>query len=246
MAAVDTSAALIAEAKSLAPERPKMGVVFWTSVSWILLVVAAAVLADLLPLRDPDALGIRTGEIQRFESPGVNAWFGGDGQGRDLFAQIVHGARPAMVLSAAVTLIGGSLGVLIGVVAGYVRGRTDAVIMGIAEIMFAFPAIVLLFAVGAIWGITMAILIPVMAVLAVPGYARIVRGVTIAVAERDFVDAARAMGASRSRVVIKELLPLVALPAIAFGFLGFGLVIATEGALAFLGLGLGLMLRRRR
>ncbi|MDG1877091.1 MAG: dipeptide/oligopeptide/nickel ABC transporter permease/ATP-binding protein [Acidimicrobiales bacterium] len=238
MATVETNAAPIPEAKSFAPERPKMGVVFWTSVSWILLVIAAAVLADLLPLRDPDALGIRTGEIQRFESPGVNAWFGGDGQGRDLFAQIVHGARPAMVLSAAVTLIGGSLGVLIGVVAGYVRGRTDAVIMGIAEIMFAFPAIVLLFAVGAIWGITMAILIPVMAVLAVPSYARIVRGVTIAVAERDFVDAARAMGASQSRVVIKELLPLVALPAIAFGFLGFGLVIATEGALAFLGLGL--------
>ncbi len=218
--------------------RPSMGFIFWLSVTWILLVVLAAALADVVPLRDPDALGVRTGEIERFETPGKNAWFGGDGQGRDLFAQVIHGARPAMVLSAAVTSIGGSLGVLVGVVAGYFRGRTDSVIMGVAEIMFAFPAIILLFAVSAVWGMTMAILIPAMAILAVPGYARIVRGVTIALAERDFVDAARAMGASRSRVVIKELLPLVALPAIAFGFLGFGLVIATEGALAFLGLGL--------
>lgn len=220
------------------PDRPSMGVVFWLSVGWILLVVVAAVLADVLPFRDPDALGIRTGEVERFESPGANAWFGGDGQGRDLFAQVVQGARPAMVLSAAVTFIGAALGITIGVVAGYVRGRTDAIVMAIAEVMFAFPAIVLLFAISAIWGITMAILIPVMGILAVPGYARIVRGVTIALAERDFVDAARAMGASRTRVVVKELLPLVALPALAFAFLGFGLVIATEGALAFLGLGL--------
>lgn len=218
--------------------RPAMGVIFWVSVGWIVVVVAAALLGDVLPLRDPDALGIRSGEVERFESPGTNAWFGGDGQGRDLFAQVVQGARPAMILATAVTVIAGTAGTIIGVVAGYVRGRVDAVVMGVAEVMFAFPALVLLFAVSAIWGITMGLLIVVMAVLSVPGYARIVRGVTIALAEREFVDAARAMGASRTRVVVRELLPLVTLPAIAFGFLGFGLVIATEGALAFLGLGL--------
>ena len=218
--------------------RPRVGALTLVSLAWIALLVFVAAFADLLPLRDPAALGIRTGEVARYEPPGANAWFGGDGQGRDLFAQTVHATRPVLLLATSVTVFSATLGVLVGIVAGYVRGRVDAVIMAIAEIMFAFPSLVLLFAISAIWGISMMILIPVFTILGIPPYARIVRGVTIALAEREFVDAARALGASRRRIVLRELAPLVALPAAAYAFLGFAIVIATEGALAFLGLGL--------
>jgi len=215
-----------------------VGLVAGLSLAWIGLIVLIAVFADALPLRDPSALGIRTGEVGRYEPPGRNAWFGGDGQGRDLFSQTIHATRPVLILATTVTVLSATLGTLVGIIAGYVRGRVDAVIMAIAEIMFAFPSLVLLFAISAIWGISMTILIPVFTVLGIPPYARIVRGVTIALAEREFVDAARALGAGRRRIILKELAPLVALPAAAYAFLGFAIVVATEGALAFLGLGL--------
>jgi len=208
------------------------------SLAWIGLVVLMAVFADVLPVRDPSALGIRTGEVGRFEAPGWNAWFGGDAQGRDLFAQTIHATRPVLILATTVTVMSASLGLLVGLAAGYIGGRTDAIIMAIAEVMFAFPSLVLLFAISAIWGISMTILIPVFTILGIPPYARIVRGVTITLAEREFVDAARALGASSRRIILRELAPLVALPAVAYAFLGFAIVVATEGALAFLGLGL--------
>ena len=238
MALAETPVAAGSGLEREARGRPRLGVVVGLSLAWIALVVFVALFADLLPVRDPGALGIRTGEVGRFESPSLNAWFGGDAQGRDLFAQTIHATRPVLLLATAVTVMSASLGLLVGLAAGYIGGRTDAVVMAVADVMFAFPSLVLLFAISAIWGISMAILIPVFTVLGIPPYARIVRGVTIALAEREFVDAARALGASPGRIIIKELAPLVALPAVAYAFLGFAIVIATEGALAFLGLGL--------
>jgi len=217
---------------------PKMGVIFWLSMGWIALVAFGAIFAEVLPIRDPEALGIRTGEVDRYESPGRNAWFGGDGQGRDLFSQVVFGSRPALLLAVSVTVLASVLGTFVGIVAGYARGRLDATIMGIADAMFAFPSLVLLFAISATWGISLQVLIPVFTILGIPAYARITRSVTIALAEREFVDAARSMGANRRRILLQELAPNVALPALAFAFLGFAIVIATEGALAFIGLGL--------
>ena len=87
-----------------------LGVIFWVSVSWIVVLVFVALFADVLPIRDPEALGIITREVEPFERPGWNAWFGSDGQGKDLFANVVHGARPALVLGLTVTLLAASIG----------------------------------------------------------------------------------------------------------------------------------------
>jgi peptide/nickel transport system permease protein len=215
-----------------------MGLVFWTSIGWIAVVAFGAIFADVLPLRDPEELGIVTGEVERFEPPGANAWFGGDAQGKDLFSQVVFGSRPAMLLAVSVTVLAATLGTLVGLIAGYAKGRTDTVIMAIADAFFAFPSLVLLFSISATFGISLQILIPVFTILGIPAYARIVRGVTLALSEREFVDAARSMGATKRRILLRELAPNVAVPALAFAFLGFAIVIATEGALAFIGLGL--------
>ena len=129
-----------------APQRG-LGIVFWVSMLWIALLFFLAIFANVLPIRDPDELGIITREVEPFESPGRNAWFGADAQGKDLFANVVHGARPALILGITVTLIAASIGTTIGIIAGYFRGRTDSVIMASTDIALAFPAIVLLIAV---------------------------------------------------------------------------------------------------
>ena len=76
----------------------KLGAVFWLAMAWIVLLVFLALFRDLLPLRDPEALGIRTREVRKFEDPSWNAWFGGDSQGRDQLARIVQGTRPALII----------------------------------------------------------------------------------------------------------------------------------------------------
>jgi len=218
--------------------RKRLGLGFWLSAGWILLVVFFAIFADLLPLRDPEELGILSREVESFERPGWNAWFGADSSGRDLFANIVHGARPALILGIIVTVVAAFLGGAIGVIAGYAKGWVDTIIMTLADTAFAFPALVLLIAVRASFGNSLTVFIVIFSLLGIPGYARIVRGATLALSEREFVEAARAMGASGPLIIGRELVPNVALPVLSFAFLGFAIVIAAEGGLAFIGLSL--------
>jgi peptide/nickel transport system permease protein len=216
----------------------KLGVLFWLAAVWIVLLVLLAIFRDLLPLRDPEDLGIRTGEVRKFEDPGWNAWFGGDSQGRDQLARVVQGVRPALIIGLSVTVIAGFLGSAIGVTAGYLRGKVDAVTTVIIDIFLAFPGLVLLIAVRASFGNSMFVFIVLFTVTSIPAYARIVRGASFALSERDFVDAAAAMGATKRRVLWKELAPNVAIPVLSFAFIGFALVIVAEGGLAFIGLSL--------
>ena len=216
----------------------KLGAVFWLAMAWIVLLVFLALFRDLLPLRDPEALGIRTREVRKFEDPSWNAWFGGDSQGRDQLARIVQGTRPALIIGVAVTTIAGLLGTAIGVTSGYLRGRFDAFTTVVIDIFLAFPGLVLLIAVRASFGNSMPVFIVLFSITSIPAYARIVRGASFALSEREFVDAAAAMGATKRRVLWKELAPNVAIPALSFAFIGFALVIVGEGALAFIGLSL--------
>ncbi|MGB3737289.1 MAG: dipeptide/oligopeptide/nickel ABC transporter permease/ATP-binding protein [Ilumatobacter sp.] len=234
--AAEASASVEHPAADLA-ER-KLGFVFWMAVAWILLLVFLAVFRDLLPLRDPEALGIRTREVRKYEDPSWNAWFGADSQGRDQLARVVQGTRPALIIGVTVTVIAGFLGTAIGVTSGYLRGRVDAFTTVVIDIFLAFPGLVLLIAVRASFGNSMSVFIVLFSITSIPAYARIVRGASFALSEREFVDAAAAMGATKRRVLWKELAPNVAIPALSFAFIGFALVIVGEGALAFIGLSL--------
>jgi peptide/nickel transport system permease protein len=219
-------------------QKRRLGLTFWLSAGWIFTVVFLALFRDILPIRDPDELGIRTREVAKFESPGWNAFFGGDGQGRDMFARVVQGARPALILGLTVTIIGGILGSAVGVTSGYLRGKVDTVTTVFIDIALAFPGLVLLIAVRATFGNSMFVFIVLFSLTSIPGYARIVRGASFALSERDFVDAAAAMGATKRRIILRELAPNIALPVLSFAFIGFALVIVAEGGLAFIGLSL--------
>ena len=219
-------------------QKRRLGLTFWLSAGWIFTLVFLALFRDILPIRDPDELGIRTREVAKFESPGWNAFFGGDGQGRDMFARAVQGARPALILGLTVTIIGGILGSAVGVTSGYLRGKVDTVTTILIDIALAFPGLVLLISVRATFGNSMFVFIVLFSLTSIPGYARIVRGASFALSERDFVDAAEAMGATKRRIILRELAPNIALPVLSFAFIGFALVIVAEGGLAFIGLSL--------
>ncbi len=215
-----------------------LGIVFWLSACWIAALVFLAIFANALPIRDPEELGIITRELGPFERPGGNAWFGSDGQGKDVFANVVHGARPALVLGVTVTVFAAAIGTALGIIAGYLRGRADTAIMASTDIALAFPAIVLLVAVRASLGNSVWVFILIFTILGIAPYTRIVRGATLSLAEREFVKAARSMGASRPRILFREILPNVVLSVLSFAFIGFAIVIAAEGSLAFIGLSL--------
>ncbi|MEL6890806.1 MAG: dipeptide/oligopeptide/nickel ABC transporter permease/ATP-binding protein, partial [Actinomycetota bacterium] len=127
---------------------------------------------------------------------------------------------------------------IVGLTAGYLRGRVDAVTSLLVDVALAFPGLVLLIAVRATFGNSMFVFIVLFALTSIPPYARIVRGATFALAERDFVDAASSLGARRRRILLHELAPNIVLPVLSFAFIGFALVIVAEGGLAFIGLSL--------
>jgi peptide/nickel transport system permease protein len=173
----------------------------------------------------------------RFTSPNREYQFGTDELGRDIFARVVSGARISLssgLLSVAVGLIGGTL---IGCVAGYVGRRVDLVLMGLVDLMLALPAILLAITIAARLGQGLTAAVLAVGLVGLPGYARLARGSTLAVKRREFVDAARATGASDARIVARHILPNVLTPLVVQATIGVGNAILLVSALGFLGLG---------
>lgn len=230
MAALDISidAAIVAPVR-----RRRLGLVTWLAVGWLVLVIAAAVLADLLPLASPtdmDMLGRRL-------PPDAEHWLGTDGLGRDMLSRVVFGARVSLTVGVASAFIGLCLGGTIGLLAGYFRGRLETLVMGAMDVLLAFPPLVLALAVTAYLGLSVFNLTATIGFLSIPPFARVARAATLSLAQRDFVTAARALGATHTRILLRELLPNVLLPLIAFFLLAVAVTIVVEGALSLLGLG---------
>ena len=203
------------------------------AVAWIAVVGGAALLANVLPIDDPlelDPDATRTG-------PSREHFLGADQLGRDLLAQIVHGARVSLLVGLAATgvavLVGGSM----GLVAGFLRGRVETLIMAVVDIMLSIPALILAIALTAFLGASLRNIILAIAILAVPAFARVSRAQTLSVSEREFVRAARSLGAGRARIVALEVTPNVAPSVLSYGLVIVAVAIVVEGALSFLGLG---------
>ncbi len=168
--------------------------------------------------------------------PSTRHWLGTDSAGRDTFARIVAGAQVALLVGVVAVGVGMILGTLIGLVAGYFRGATEGLMMTVVDIALAFPALILAIAIVAFRGQSLFNVCVAIAVVATPGFARLARSATLTFSEREFVMAARVMGASNARIIFRELLPNVALPVLAFYLLAVAIAIVAEGGLAFLGL----------
>ena len=189
--------------------RRRAGTLFWVALAWIGLVIAAAAIADLLPIPSPtdiDMLGRRAG-------PSAEHWLGTDGLGRDEFSRLLFGARVSLGVGLLAPIIGLLFGGTLGMLAGYFRGRFETLVAGSVDVVLAFPPLVLAMAVTAYLGQSIPNLILVLGFLGIPAFTRVARAATLSLSQREFVTAARAIGASHARILLRELLPNVALAA---------------------------------
>ena len=216
-----------------AAPRRRRRLFFWLAVAWIGVVVFAAVFADVLPLADPNFQVVSDRLTPPFQGGYI---LGTDDLGRDLLSRLAYGGRVSLIISVTAVLIGSIVGGTLGLTAGFFRGWYERVTMSFVDVLLAFPALVLLLALVAFVGQSLRTISLVIGFLAIPSYSRVARATTLAVSQREYVLAARALGAKSSRILFRELLPNVALPVMAFGLVALGLVIVAEGGLAFLGL----------
>ena len=216
----------------LAPAR-RADFAFWLGLAWIAIVGAAAIAADWLPLASPSDIDL----LARRAGPSADHWLGTDALGRDILSRLVFGARISLTVGLIAPLLGLSIGGGLGMLAGYFRGRVETLVVAGVDILLAFPPLVLALAITTYLGQSVLNITITLGILSIPSLTRVARAATLAFAGRDFVTAARALGGGHVRILVRELLPNIALPLIAFFLLAVAVIIVVEGALSFLGLG---------
>ena len=208
--------------------------VFWLSAAALGIILVAAVFAERLAPYGPNEQDI----LKRLQPPGIPGHvLGTDEVGRDILSRLIHGARISLLIGVIAVGVSCPLGVLVGLVAGYAGRRTDDVLMHVTDIQLAIPTILLAIAVVAVLGPGLPNVIITLSVTGWTLYARLVRGQTMTVKTRDFVQAARANGAGDTRIVLRHVLPNVFSPVIVVAVFAVANMIVLEATLSFLGLG---------
>jgi ABC-type dipeptide/oligopeptide/nickel transport system permease subunit len=205
---------------------------FWLSAGWMGLVTFLAVFAGTLPFIKPYA---KTYGDCAGDGPSVDHWLGCDNIGRDLFSRIAYGGRVSLFIGLMVVLLSIVVGGAIGLFAGYYRGKTDTIMTTIIDTILAIPPLILLLFVVIVLGQNIKNIVIAVGILAIPTTARIVRANTMVFAEREFVTAAKVLGAKNRRIIWREILPNVIPPLVSYTFLAVGIIIVVEGILSFLG-----------
>jgi peptide/nickel transport system permease protein len=204
----------------------------------IALTVTAAIAAPWLAPFDPDAQMFDGLTLQGAPLPPGGAYLlGTDLLGRDLFSRLLFGARTSLVIGIVANGIAVAIGMLVGITAGYFRGWTGTALMGFTDLMMAFPALLLAIVLAAIFHPSLWIVALVIALVNWVQVARIVYTETSALAEREFVTATRALGASNARILGRHVLPHLVPTAIVWGTLGISTTVLLEATLSFLGIG---------
>lgn len=214
-------------------------VVFALAMGWLALIVLAAVLAPLLPLGDhADAASSLAEPIYQPPSLFSDHPLGTNNYGLDMLARAVYGARTSLVVATVAVLIGSCLGGAIGLASGFFRGTLDSVVGVLANSLLAVPPLILLVALGTVLEPGVRNIALALSLLTIPSFIRLARANTIAFAQREFVLAARALGANRTRLMLRELLPNVVLPMLSMAVVMVSMLIVAEASLSFLGLGI--------
>ena len=214
------------------------------ALTWMLFIIGAAIytrldrlLGQSLPLQDPFYQPFLFGEGKPVEGPSSAHILGTDVLSRDNFSRLLHGSWVSLIVAATVVSFGVTVGAVLGAAVGYIRGRWEAIVMAILDVIIAFPALVLLLALVSIYKVrNLTMIALVFGVLGIPTYVRIARASTLGVASREFVQAAEAIGTRRTAILFREIIPNI-LPALfAYALINAGFVIVIEGTLSYLGL----------
>jgi peptide/nickel transport system permease protein len=214
----------------------------------VVVLAALAAAVHLLPY-DP----VAQHPLDRLLGPSSRYWFGTDQYGRDIFSRCVEGTKASLRVALLAVALAGSVGTVAGIAAGFFGGLLDAIVMRLADILFAFPAILLALAIVSALGSGWFNTAIAIAIVYVPIFARVARGPVLALRDADFVRAGRVLGFSSPRLLFRHILPNVAAPVIVQVTLSLSWAILTESSLSFLGLGtqppeasLGLMISDSR
>jgi peptide/nickel transport system permease protein len=201
----------------------------------VVLLYLVALLAPLIAPYDPIAQGNLVRDS--YLGPHASHWLGTDQFARDMLSRIIYGARISLAIGFIAVAIAIVLGSLLGAIAGYLGGKLDALLMRFTDMVMAFPRLVLLIMIIALFDPTIGLIIAVLGLTQWPGTARLVRGEVLSLREQEYVQAARALGFGRSRIILRHLIPNVLAPVIVAATLGIGNTIVLEAGLSFLGLG---------
>lgn len=230
------AAVLGSRAQSFRKRRRKQLV--WSSVPFLLFVLVAAIGPTIVEY-DP----IATNTSERLRAPGTRlgdgsiSILGTDQVGRDLLAQVLQGARISLFVALCTVLAAGLIGLVLGVLAGYYGGIIDTVVMRLADIQLGFPTILLAILIAAVLGPSVINVIITLALARWVTFGRVARASTLAAKERDFVEAARSIGASNFQLLLRHVIPATISPLVVLATVEVGLVIISEASLSFLGLG---------
>ena len=218
-------------------------VVFAVLVAILAPVIVKVVGAPDPNVQNPDLLD----DFGSPSGPTADNWLGVDQRGRDVFSRVIYGARVSLEVAFISTFIIVVVGVVIGLIAGYYRGLTDSLLTRTMDVMLAFPVLLLAIGLGVACGDGclggaiepgLTVVVTVIALSLWPYMARIVRGQVLSLREKEFVEAARSLGASNSRIIFREILPNLVAPIIVYGTILIPQVILFEAALSFLGIGI--------
>src|SRR5262245_30603005 len=199
----------------------------------IVLMTLAALFADFIAPYDAYELNQRL----QFGHPNMAHWFGTDEFGRDVLTRLIYGARIALFIGLASSLLGATAGAVLGLISAYLGGRTDLWLQRLMDIMLAFPLLILALAIVAVLGRSIPNLIMAIAIPVIPRTARIVRSSALSAKENIYVEAARAVGRSHLRVMLDHVVPSMMAPYPIVVPAQLGCATLTEASLSFLGLG---------
>jgi len=216
--------------------RKTLGVMFWVAVGFLSVLTLAAIFADVLPLKGP----AQTFAGNNRAGPSAEFWFGNDGAGRDIFSRVIYGAQVSLMVSAIGATLALFIGGMIGMAAGYYRSRVDTTITAFTDGTLVIPPLIL--ALSLILFLDseanrrVSILIVVFVLLSIAPIGRVVRASTLVWSEREFVLAAKTIGARNGRIMFREVLPNVAPALVSYSLIVMANLIVVEGAVAFIGL----------
>lgn len=199
----------------------------------ILAMVIIAVFAPLIATQAPEAQDLAA----RFQSPSATHFFGTDNFGRDIFSNVVYGARISLFIGLVATIISVIIGTIIGAVAGFFGGAVDNLMMRLVDIILSIPSLILAIAISAVLGTGIRNLILAVSLSSITNYARIVRASVLSVKEQEYVEAAKIGGVSNFRLIFRHILPNCTGPIIVQATLGVGTAILQAASLSFIGLG---------
>ena len=230
------STTAIAQAPHAPAKRLHLG--FWAPIAVVVLFVLAAVLAPLIAPYDPNAQNL----LGRMRAPGTTSrafhyLLVSDELGRDLVTRLIYGARVSLAVAFTSAILSGTAGVLLGMLAGYLRGWVEILVMRVADVFLSIPAILLAIITVAVLGPGLINVIVVLALTRWPRYARVAYGQTLGIANAPYVRLATLMGAGPLRILFRHILPNIIGAVTVVATLEFGLMVLFEAGLSFLGLG---------